>query len=154
MSEETIVIDDTKIYSQAELDAKIKEAKDAADQRVYNHVERCRVRDNDMEIIATALRSEAESREWCSQYNEWITEVNEKTTIHKLYPMQQTYTIKFRLERQQYVYVEAEVVADNEDDAREKADSDFDYWDMAQDVDDNDWKDDSSSIEVRSVEEQ
>jgi hypothetical protein len=48
----------------------------------------------DLEVIAEALRDEAESRGWCDEYNEFVDKVSEKTSGHHLIPLEQEYEVE------------------------------------------------------------
>ena len=52
----------------------------------------------DLEVIAEALRDEAESRGWCDEYNNFVTQVSEKTSEHHLLPLEQEYEVEVQVE--------------------------------------------------------
>jgi hypothetical protein len=52
----------------------------------------------DLEVIAEALRDEAESRGWCDEYNDFVTQVSEKTSEHHLLPLEQEYEVDVEVE--------------------------------------------------------
>jgi hypothetical protein len=52
----------------------------------------------DLEVIAEALRDEAESRGWCDEYNDFVSKVSEKTSEHHLLALEQEYEVDVEVE--------------------------------------------------------
>jgi hypothetical protein len=73
----------------------------------------------DLEVIAEALRDEAESRGWCDDYNEFVSKVSDKTSEHHLLPLEQEYEVEVEVRANVSTRVTLSVTARSYEDAQE-----------------------------------
>jgi hypothetical protein len=73
----------------------------------------------DLEVIAEALRDEAESRGWCDDYNEFVSKVSDKTSEHHLLPLEQEYEVEVEVRANVSTRVTLSVNARSYEDAQE-----------------------------------
>lgn len=108
----------------------------------------------DMRKIAVALLDEASEREWCDEYNNFVDNVNDRLTVHRLYRMEKEYEVTVDLKEVRTATVKIMITASSEDEAKEQVeDMDID------DIESNcvhgfiDWYADDSSFDVTNVED-
>lgn len=93
----------------------------------------------DFTKVAQELLNEADSRDWCDAYNEFVDKINSETKHLKLKYLKKQYEVKVKLEetREQYVYVTIE--ASSSEDAMELIDN-WDYSDLQDHTNSYDWE--------------
>jgi hypothetical protein len=92
---------------------------------------------DDIEIISNALIAEAEKRDWCSDYDEFVDKLNghlhkELTTRYTVYSVEATYTVTISRDVRALSEEEAiEMFNENEGlESQRWSVSDFDDWDQ------------------------
>jgi hypothetical protein len=83
----------------------------------------------DIETIDKALRDEAESRDWCIDYNKFVEKVNEELMVSELKRLLNDYEVEIILTRTESATVTIKVQGMNEEHAKESFDY-LDYWDI------------------------
>jgi hypothetical protein len=74
--------------------------------------------ERDIELIGNALILQAEDRDWCSQYDEFITDLNKELSV-ELKIREKEYQVEIEVTRKQVQRVTVTITANDEDHARE-----------------------------------
>lgn len=107
----------------------------------------------DFNIVSNALLEEAEERDWCSDYNEFVEKVNEHLTIMQLETLEKEYEVEVELTRTQSVTTYVTVTAANATLAEQIVESmRFDTI-VEENVSDEDWNDDETDVRVNDARE-
>ena len=108
-------------------------------------------RTKDLEAIACRLQDEAVNREWCSEYNDFVDEVNELTRSDWLKKLEKEFEVTVDVTRTQEVRVTVTIEATDEQQATDK----FLEWeeeDIEDYVNDNAvWYTNDVSVDVKRV---
>lgn len=93
----------------------------------------------DFNSVSIALRNEAEDRDWCEEYNEFVENINTGLVYMKLLTVKKDYEVKVKIEetRQQYVCIKVEALC--EDEALEIIDA-WDYSEIFDYVNEYNWE--------------
>lgn len=107
----------------------------------------------DFNIVSNALLEEAEERDWCSDYNEFVERVNEHLNIMQLETMEKEYEVEVELTRTQSVTTYVTVTAANATLAEQIVEGmRFDTI-VEENVSDEDWNDDETEVRVQDARE-
>lgn len=71
----------------------------------------------DIETISNALRDEAIQRDWCSDYNQFIDDVNDNLKVTELKSLDKDYEVEIKVTRTQSATITVSVTATSPDSA-------------------------------------
>jgi hypothetical protein len=108
--------------------------------------------ERDIELIGNALLEQAKDRDWCSQYDEFITDLNKELSV-ELKTREKEYEVEIEVTRKQVQRVTVTITANDEDHARELINDDpFNYYEDQ--INDYDWDVEDEDSEIVDVTEQ
>lgn len=107
---------------------------------------------NDFEIVSECLLNEAADRDWCSEYNDWVDEVNLRLNRSTLRKLEREYSVKVELTETRTVSTYVTVTAASSDEAQEKVES-WDWYDVLDYANENDWESEETDFTVGHVKE-
>jgi len=107
---------------------------------------------HDFEDVAYALLNEAADRDWCSEYNDWVDKVNLTLRRSALRKLEREYSVRVELTETRSISTYVTVTAPSRDEAQESVES-WDWYDVLNYVDDNNWESDETNFTVEHVEE-
>lgn len=107
----------------------------------------------DFRIVSNALLKEAEERDWCSDYNKFVAEVNETLNIMQLETLEKEYEVEVELTRTQTVTAYVRMTATSAEEAEQLTEHlSFDDI-VAESVSEDDWDTDDYNIEIKDARE-
>ena len=123
------------------------ERDDAKDARIKRET----MHHKDIQTIGEALIEMAEDKDWCSEYDEFINELNGNLYV-ELPSRRRNYDVTIKVKREVYAYVTVQVEATSEEDAQEIVEEDtYSYLDdLPRDI--GDWEETDEDIDVTRVE--
>lgn len=101
----------------------------------------------DIDIIKNALRDEADERDWCSDYNVFIDEVNNQLTAVQLNPLEREYEVEVVLTRKQTVTTYIRIDARTEIEAISIVE-DMPYTDVENNVAEHEWDTEDEDVDI------
>jgi hypothetical protein len=106
---------------------------------------------SDVNTIGLALIEVAEDKEWCSEYDEFIEELNGNLSV-ELPTRKRNFDVTIKVSREVYTYLTVQVEATSEEDAQELVEEDtYTYLDeLPRDI--GDWEERDEDIDVTRVE--
>lgn len=107
----------------------------------------------DFNIVSNALLVEAEERDWCSDYNEFVEKVNEHLNIMQLELMEKEYEVEVELVRTQSVTTYVTVTAANATQAENIVEGMYFNTIVEENVSEEDWNDDETEVKVQDARE-
>lgn len=108
----------------------------------------------DFKIVSEALLREAEERDWCSDYNNFVEDVNEHLTIMQLQTLEKDYEVEVELTRTQTVTAYVKISAKSAEEAEQLTENlSFDDI-VAESVSEDDWDTDDYNIEIKDAREE
>lgn len=105
--------------------------------------------ERDIELIGNALLQEAEDRDWCSAYDDFIEVLNRSLTV-ELKSREHEYEVEIEVTRKQVQRVTVTVTARDEDHARELINDDPSNYYEDQ-IDENDWEVEDEDSDITDV---
>ena len=103
--------------------------------------------------ISNAIYEEACERDWCDQYDDWAENVNKSLKFFEIQLMRKEYAVTYTIERTQTATVTVQVTARSEDDAEDEANNEYSTSDLAEKIDDNEWRTTNETIEETEAQE-
>lgn len=107
---------------------------------------------SDFNLVGERLQDEAEDRDWCSAYDNFIDFLNERMTRLQFPTREREYEVTFDLSKTMTAQVTVTVTAKNEDDALDIARDSNDFFSLSDKVYGN-WDIDDYDVEDSSVTE-
>jgi hypothetical protein len=108
--------------------------------------------ERDIELIGNALLKEAHDRDWCSAYDEFITDLNKELSV-ELKTREKEYEVEIEVTRKQVQRVTVTITANDEDHARELINDDpSNYYEDK--INDYDWDVEDEDSDITDVTEQ
>jgi hypothetical protein len=108
--------------------------------------------ERDIELIGNALLEQAKDRDWCSQYDEFITDLNKELSV-ELKTREKEYEVEIEVTRKQVQKVTVTITANDEDHARELINDDPSNYYEDQ-INNYDWDVEDEDSEIVDVTEQ
>lgn len=117
-------------------------------QEEYNEIlhQNATLRD-DIDIIKNALRDEADERDWCSDYNVFIDEINSQLQAVQLNPLEREYEVEVVLTRKQTVTTYIRIDARTELEAISIVE-DMPYTDVENNVAEHEWDTEDEDVDI------
>ena len=108
--------------------------------------ERMQKHERDIELISNALLEQAKDRDWCSQYDEFIKNLNKELSV-ELKTREREYEVEIEITQKRTQTVTVTITADSEEHARELIEDDMSAY-YESETNDYDWdiEDEDSDI--------
>lgn len=108
--------------------------------------------EKDFTTVSQALRKEAEDREWCSDYNKFVEDVNEHLIVKELELLEREYVVEITFTRTQKVETSITITATSRQEAEDIVnDMNYDSNLNEANVKDYDWDTEEEDFEVTDV---
>lgn len=100
--------------------------------------------------ISSVLRNEAEDRDWCNEYNDFVDSLNDRLNLIQFDRLTSEYEVTVTVTRTQTQTITTTIEARNEDEAQECFDDDPSHH-ASYELHENKWEDSDIEYEVEGV---